>query len=98
MPAAATYFYLRHVQISDSISCQNLSCIAAQYALGKQSLPKKTKLRPGGVNPASIFCQDLGGEPKVGILENDDEVSICLFKDGSSAFAWDMLHKRDLGH
>jgi hypothetical protein len=75
--------------ISDTPDCRNKKCFAHLAVDKKIPYPKKLKVR-GGMNPTSVLCRELGALPDIGMMSNGDDISLCVFKDKSFAFAWDL--------
>jgi len=39
-------------------------------------------------NPASVYCEEQGGELDIRTGEGDGEIGVCIFEDGSSCEEW----------
>lgn len=67
-------------------------CQKECLALKDYSLKIKDFQRRGG-NPASEFCQHIGGNDLIASHPNLDQDSICLFRDGSYILSWDLYRR-----
>lgn len=45
----------------------------------------------GMPNPASVYCQQVGGALVLGTLDNGDQMGICQFDDNSSIDQWTLF-------
>ncbi|MGZ3768067.1 MAG: hypothetical protein ACXVCP_05490 [Bdellovibrio sp.] len=85
------YFTQGNVRISSSKLCRKKKCFAYKLASKQIAFSTQVEWKTGGVNPTSTLCSQIGGEPRVGYLENNNEFSLCYFDDKSFIFAWDLF-------
>lgn len=70
------------------------SCQRECQALKDYSARFKDFERKKG-NPASEFCQHVGGNDLIGSYANLDQDSICQFPDESYILSWDLYRKNE---
>lgn len=78
-------------RFSDTKACRAAKCEAVKTLTSSRTLAKqKIDIGPGGSNPASLLCVKLGGKEETLYLASKDEVSVCVFGDGSKVDSWDL--------
>ena len=87
----AKYMSIEKRRISETKTCIEKKCKAYDFINNKGPFPEKIPWMSGGVNPTFILCDLVNGTPKIGYLQNNDEVSLCYFNDGSFIFGWDLM-------
>ncbi|HEY8270330.1 MAG TPA: hypothetical protein VIG33_05535 [Pseudobdellovibrionaceae bacterium] len=85
------YFAIQETRISDTEECRKKTCLAYEISVGKIKVPAEIEWIPGGVNPTSTLCKKMEGTPKIGYMENRNEVSLCYFNDHIFIFGWDLM-------
>lgn len=70
-----------------SSSCQKKCLALEDYSSKFQGF------KSGSGNPASEFCNLIGGEDLIVSHPNLDQDSLCLFKDKSYILSWDLFRR-----
>ena len=47
---------------------------------------------PAMANPASVFCEDQGGELEIRTDEIGGQYGVCMFEDGSECEEWEFFN------
>jgi len=74
--------------ISKVPNCKQRKCKAYLATQKRQEL----HFERTGTNPIYGVCQKTGGYPDTFYDEKNNEISVCIFRDQSVIFAWDLMH------
>lgn len=82
-----SYTLLKVKEWRVSSSCQKECLALKDYTSSFKDFERKKG------NPASEFCNHVGGTDNIVSHPNLDQDSICLFSDGSYILSWDLFRK-----
>ncbi len=82
----------KNCRISNSAFCAKDNCLAYKIIDQITKTKKRFKLEMNGKNPTSSFCEINLGKPIVGHDQDGNHVSICMFKDSSFIYGWDLFN------
>ena len=54
--------------------------------------PTETADQSGMPNPASVYCEEQGGEVEIRTDDEGGQYGVCLFEDGSECEEWDFYN------
>ena len=68
---------------SDGSECEEWAFYRGECQIGESLDPQS-----GLANPASVFCEENGGELEIREDESGGQIGLCLFSDGSQCEEW----------